>query len=388
MSTGRKTYNHAINWSDFDEPMEGQTLAEQAKAAGWSVGVVTSVPWSHATPAGFGGAHDPYRYGYVKIAREMLNSGVLDVMMGGGNPDFDGNGKSVPQSTRKVYRYVGGPAEWNALKAGAHPGGWTLIESKADFEKLTQGPTPKKVVGTAQVAETLQYQRDLAARKDSKRRYAASLQGGSAADTEDGENGDNSFSAAGGAAPKTPWPEPYSDQMIENVPDLKTMALGAINCLDDNPKGFYLLIEGGAVDWANHDNFAERMIEEQSEFVETARAVAAWIEAHGGWKDNLLVLTADHDCGLPWGENSRRAAFEPITDNGPKKIPGLLYNSTDHSNSLVPVHARGAASEQFQSRVKGKDETAAKTWNISGEYIDNTDIYFVTKKAILPGSEK
>jgi len=32
------------------------------------------------------------------------------------------------------------------------------------------------------------------------------------------------------------------------------MTKAAIHCMDGNPKGFYLMIEGGAVDWANHAN--------------------------------------------------------------------------------------------------------------------------------------
>ena len=38
------------------------------------------------------------------------------------------------------------------------------------------------------------------------------------------------------------------------------MTRAAINCLDDNPNGFYLMIEGGAIDWANHGNLPARMM--------------------------------------------------------------------------------------------------------------------------------
>jgi len=41
-------------------------------------------------------------------------------------------------------------------EGGRHPGGWDLVETKADFEALTQDPTPRKVLGVAQAATTLQ----------------------------------------------------------------------------------------------------------------------------------------------------------------------------------------------------------------------------------------
>ena len=38
LASGRKTYNNAINWSNDDRPMRGETIAEIAKSQGKSVG--------------------------------------------------------------------------------------------------------------------------------------------------------------------------------------------------------------------------------------------------------------------------------------------------------------------------------------------------------------
>ncbi len=62
-------------------------MTELAKSPGRGAGVVTSVEWSHATPA-LGNAHAADRDDYQDIARQMLHGGVLDVIMGAGNPDF------------------------------------------------------------------------------------------------------------------------------------------------------------------------------------------------------------------------------------------------------------------------------------------------------------
>ncbi|MBZ0266847.1 alkaline phosphatase, partial [bacterium] len=111
LSTGVKTYCGAINVDGAGTPIR-DTLAHLAKDAGKRVGVVTTVPFPHATPAALGGAHSPNRSDYPALAREMLTSGVLDVIAGAANPDYDHNGLPIEDPARRVYRYVGGPLVW------------------------------------------------------------------------------------------------------------------------------------------------------------------------------------------------------------------------------------------------------------------------------------
>ncbi|NUQ65758.1 MAG: alkaline phosphatase [Pirellulales bacterium] len=341
MSTGRKTYDSAINWSDFDQP-HSPTLAELAKQHGKAVGVVTSVQWSHATPAAFGDAHNRDRDDYAGIANEMLSGDTLDVVLGAGNPDFDDNGEPASMDPK----YVGGAETWGRLKAGKHPGGWKLVQTKEEFETLTAGPTPSRVLGTALVHRTLQAYRG----------------GYDPADT------------------------PGSDPLIENVPSLQTMTEAALNVLDEDPDGLFLMVEGGAVDWANHQNQAARMIEEQTEFLKAVQAVVDWVEANSSWEETLLVLTADHETGMLWGPNSDTVAYDPVVDNGAGKMPGLRYNSSKHTNSLVPLYARGALSEEFAHVVDGEDATAEAAWGV-GRYVDNTDLFEVLSAAVLSEAE-
>jgi alkaline phosphatase len=348
MATGQKTYNNAINWSNDNRPLRGLSIAEIAKAAGKLTGVITTVQWSDATPAGLGGAHNINRKNHAEIAKEMLDGGWLDLIMGGGNPDFDGDGRALPANAKRDYQWVGGEGTWKALKQGKR--GWKLIESRADFEALASGPTPPKVLGTAQVAKTLQEQR-------------------------------GSLLAALKAVTATSA-KPFAVPFNQNVPTLATMTKAAIHCLDDNPKGFYLMVEGGAVDWANHANEPERMIEEQVDFVKAVEAVVDWVDKNSNWDDTLLILTADHECGLLWGLKSDKTAFDPIEDNGAGRLPGMKHNSHGHSNSLVPLYARGPGSRRFAELVKGTDAKAAAIWRFSGQYIDNADIFIVMKAEV------
>lgn len=335
--TGLKTFNNAINWSDLDRPIS-PTMAEIAKEQGRSVGVVTSVQWSHATPACFGSAHVASRNEYVTIANQMIQNGLLDVIMGAGNPDFDDDGK--PVTRKKSFQYVGGQATWEAIEAArAKPEGdyhgLRPVSTKTEFKDLLSGPTPKRVLGTAQVARTLQQRRSGASRDD----------------------------------------EPYDDPFLETVPSLADMSLAALNVLDNNPRGLWLTIEGGAIDWSGHDNLGGRMVEEQIEFVKAIEAVVRWVETKSNWDETLLILTADHETGLIWGPNSVEEPFSPIVDRGKGHMPMLHFHSTNHSNSLIPVYARGSGSQWLV-------ELADKTDPVRGPYVDNTEIFYVMARAI------
>ena len=391
LATGRKTYNHSINWTNDGLPLQGQTIAEIAKAHGRSTGVITTVQWSDATPAGLGGAHNVARGNHAQIANEMLDAAWLDVIMGAGNPDYDDDGQALAANQKHDYQWVGGQRTWQSLKQGRR--GWKLIESKADFETLVSGPAPSRLLGVVQVAKTLQEKRGRGrTASDTNTRSAVSAHRATvilsaakdlawkctATEILRCAQDDEILPTRERLRPAEPFAVPFN----RSVPTLATMTKAAINCLDDNPRGFYLMIEGGAVDWANHANEPDRMIEEQVDFVKAVEAVVDWVNKNSNWDDTLLILTADHECGLLWGPESDRLAFNPIRDEGPGRLPGMKHNSHGHSNSLIPLYARGPGSQRFVELVRGTDAKAAAVWRFSGKYIDNTDIFTVMKAEV------
>jgi alkaline phosphatase len=211
------------------------------------------------------------------------------------------------------------------------PDPWTLLQTKADFEQLAAADvTPTRVCGTAQVYGTLQQSR----------------KGGALAD-------------------------PFTVPFNTTVPDLATMVKGALNVLEEDPDGFFLMVEGGAVDWASYIGETGRMIEEQSAFDEAVAAVVDWVLDHGGWEQNLLVVTADHETGMLWGAGSGATAgapaFMPVTDKGSGVVPGVSWNSIGHTNQLVPLYAIGIDTRSLLQR-------ATLTDTVRGKYLDNTDI--------------
>jgi alkaline phosphatase len=334
LATGVKIYDNVLG-KDVNG-INLKTITEFAQDLGKSAGVVTTVEWSHATPAGMF-AHNASRNNYAAIANEMLGStSPLNVIMGAGNPNYDDSGNY--QLTPKSANYVGGNATWSALSGGTL-NGYQLIQDKAAFEALanTANPPVDKVVGTVAAYSTTQQSRS-----------------GKPADSNN----------------------PSGLQYNIDVPSLATMSTGALNVLNKNTQGFFLMVEGGAVDWANHANQLDRMIEEQIDFNAAVQAVHAWVNANSSWNDTLLIVTADHECGFLWGPTE--GVFNDVVDNGVGNLPGAHFNSGDHTNSLIPLYATGAGSELFAGYADQTDPGLA-LYHGQGytSYVDNTEIFQV-----------
>jgi alkaline phosphatase len=336
MACGVKTYDGAIG-VDVDG-FQVENILERAEAVGKSTGVVTSVQFSHATPACFV-AHNVSRDDYEHIAAQMVNDSAVDVIMGCGHPWYDRNGQL--KSTPNGFDYVGGSATWDSLVAGtagsdADGDGvvdpWHLIQSRSEFQTYADWlvPAPKRLVGVPQVYRTLQQERSGDA-------YAA----------------------------------PHVVPLLTTVPTLTEMTKAALNVLDADNDGFYLVIEGGAVDWAAHANQSGRTIEEQIEFGIAVEAVVEWVQTCSSWSDTLLIVTADHETGYMTGPGSGSfddgPVWNPLVNNGAEVLPGMQWNSGSHTNSLVPFYAKGKGAILFFVCARNKDP-------VRGRYLDNTDI--------------
>lgn len=324
MATGVKTNNGTIGIDPQGTKLEN--TAQRAVQQGKSAGVVTSVPFNHATPAGWG-AHNANRNAYQEMANEMLN-GDLSVIMGAGHPYYDDNAQRLDAPK---WKYIS-EADYNALNA--EDSTWRVITDQADFESLAKGVAEgdDKVFGLAPVADTLQQKRS-------------------------GED----YKAQGVA--------PYTTAFNEGVADLATMSLGALNVLNQNDKGFQLMIEGGAIDWSGHDNSISRDIEETIAFNEAVAAVNTWVEENSSWDETLVVVTADHETGYLTGPEDPQE-FSALT-GAQGETPIHNYLSGDHTNQLVPFFFKGAGAGDIKSSVVDTDK-------VRGAYIDNTTIARLT----------
>ena len=340
MATGYKTYNKAIGVDTSGRPLGN--AVEHFESKGKSTGVITSVPWTHATPASFV-AHGEDRGGLGNIASQMVLQSGVDVIMGANHPFYDDDGKKRAEPD---YDEIGGKAIWDTLLSGNAGGdadgdgiadAWHFIQDRNEFQQMISGPVPKRVIGIAKIHSTLQVARDI----------------------------------------KTAHKLPYANPFVETVPTLTEMALAAINILDENDNGFFLMIEGGAIDWAAHYNHLGRMVEEEIAFNKTVEAVCAWIESNSSWEETLVIVTGDHETGYltgpganPQKENdslSREDIWPLLENNGKGKLPGAEWHTHGHTNSLIPFYSKGKNSVIFLNYADKSDP-------VRGKYLDNTAI--------------
>ncbi|USK38477.1 alkaline phosphatase [Cytobacillus firmus] len=80
----------------------------------------------------------------------------------------------------------------------------------------------------------------------------------------------------------------------EETPSLKDMTASAIERLNKDKDGFFLMVEGSQVDWAGHDN---DIVSAMSEMEDFEKAFKAAIEFAKKDKHTLVVATADHSTG-------------------------------------------------------------------------------------------
>ena len=128
---------------------------------------------------------------------------------------------------------------------------------------------------------------------------------------------------------------PFDIPVKQNIPTLAEMSLAALNTLK-NPDGFILMIEGGAIDWTNHNNNMARMIEEYNYFYNTIDSVQLWLSKNNLSEETLIIVTSDHECGYLWGVGCEGSNFVLPKNNGKGKLPEYKYYNTYHSNTLVP----------------------------------------------------
>ncbi len=161
----------------------------------------------------------------------------------------------------------------------------------------------------------------------------------------------------------------FSDSHIEykqtgkSEAKLDDMVKEAIRLLSQNPKGYFLLVEGGRVDHASHINHEERMM---AEMVDLDDAIGYAMD-NVNLDDTLIVLTADHEtAGVAisgygphksaegkniLGKTTPRGKGETIRPilswaTGPGQSLSSMHSAA-HTAVDVPIGAIGVGASQF-----------------------------------------
>lgn len=275
-----------------------RTILERAEQRGMSTGVVSTARITHATPA--------VNYAHVSnrdweaavtcsgtqcvlpanpaervpdIARQLVEfpGDGLEVALGGGRTYFLSNTLNDPEYPTQLGRRTDGrnlPAEWAAKPKSAY------VWNRQQFDAIDPNKT----------------QRLLGLFEPSHMRYEA-------------------------------------DRVVYNdEPSLSEMTKKAIQVLQKNRKGFYLMVEGGRVDHAHHAGNAARAL---LDAIELSKAVKTARELTND-RDTLILVTADHShvftlAGYPSRGNPilGLAAIDgaPLTDS-----LGLPYTTLSYAN--------------------------------------------------------
>ena len=121
----------------------------------------------------------------------------------------------------------------------------------------------------------------------------------------------------------------------ETLPFLADITRASIRKLSqESKKGFFLMVEGAKIDYAGHsDCFPASVIEEFSFDLAVAEALK-FADSNG---ETLVVVTADHETG-------GLTLLDGDLETGHVLA---VYNSDDHTPTVVPVYAYGPGSREF-----------------------------------------
>lgn len=231
LATGNKTKNGAIG---VDKDMaEVSSIAAWAKASGYKVGISTSVSIDHATPASFY-AHENSRNNSYQIGLDLIESN-FDFYAGS---DFV-NPTNSNAKDGKTYESL------YDLTAKA---GYTLARGYKDYQKKAK-----------KAEKMILFQSEAASAKD---------------------NGSI----------------PYAIDRQKGDMTLSEITRAGINFLSKkNDKGFFLMVEGGKIDWACHSNDGATVLTEVQDFDNAIKVAYEFYEQHP--EETLIVITADHETG-------------------------------------------------------------------------------------------
>lgn len=148
------------------------------------------------------------------------------------------------------------------------------------------------------------------------------------------------------------------DFSAAGAPTLAQMTSAALNVLDNDPDGFFLLVEHEDIDTAGHANDIGRVVAGVMELDQAVDATLAWANANSALDDTLIIVTADHETG----------GLETVTNNGTGSLPTVTWSTSGHTTTPVPVSASGPTADA--ARVQGT--------------IDNTDMFYILTSTPAP----
>lgn len=135
----------------------------------------------------------------------------------------------------------------------------------------------------------------------------------------------------------------HAPKYSEGRGDMLSLATSkAIDLLDKNEKGFFMMVEGSQIDWGGHDNDLDYIVSETIDFDKACGVALDYARQNG---NTLVIITADHETGglsLP---------ADKLIDGKPEG----KFSTGDHSAIPVPLYSFGPGAEQFNGLIDNTD---------------------------------
>lgn len=177
---------------------------------------------------------------------------------------------------------------------------------------------------------------------------------------------------------------PYAFGRPEGALTQAQIVEAAIEVLERNKKGFFLMSEGGQIDWAAHSQDLACTIFEVIDFSTAIQVAVEFYKKHAD--ETLIVVTADHETGglalsgdhyffdltvineltspdAPHSVSDYMGSKEAVNDLNKKAKVG--WTTFSHCGAPVPVWAIGVGSERFAAR-QDNTEIPKKICSIMG----------------------
>ncbi|MEM0925702.1 MAG: alkaline phosphatase [Planctomycetota bacterium] len=276
LCSGIKTYNGAIN-VDLDGNHVLPIARELQRDQDCQVGIVTSVPVSHATPAS-AYANNVSRKDYQDITRDLI-----------GLPSSSHPEQPLPGVDVLIGCGYGEQKHADKLQGdNFRPGNPYFHEEDLRCVSLEQGGAYGVIKRAAGVAGAAALMKAAQTAADEQQRLIGffGVGGGHLPyATADGKY-DPTLDVTGKAE--------YTEADINENPTLAEMTRAALLVLEQSIDGFWLMIEAGDVDWANHANNLDNSIGAVFSGEAAFDVVMEWIDENNAWDYTAVIVTADH----------------------------------------------------------------------------------------------
>ena len=165
---------------------------------------------------------------------------------------------------------------------------------------------------------------------------------------------------------------PYAIDMKEDDMTQADLVRASIDFLyEEDGEGFFVMSEGGRIDWASHGNDTKAVILETLSLSDAVAEAVRFYNEHPD--ETLIVVTADHETGgltLSWEKGYNlyldkleeiRCSKDKVSEEERERMNEISHEAHigwttgDHSGANVPVFAIGAGSGLFSGRMDNTD---------------------------------